>query len=186
VTSIYVTHDQQEAFAVSDRVIVMERGRIVQQGTPQSVYRQPASSWVARFLGMSNLVPGRVVIPKPGPGQGSSPVVETVLGRLALPSTKSLVDGQRVTVLIRPEAARLAEDCPGEQDIVVEGKVEEYSFRGSHYRLVVHHPAGLDLTFELVPETACLPGPGEPVRLALRGEALSLMVEERDERAVGV
>jgi ABC-type Fe3+/spermidine/putrescine transport system ATPase subunit len=186
VTSIYVTHDQQEAFAVADRVIIMERGRIVQQGTPQSVYRQPASSWIARFLGLSNLLPGRVVIPESSPGQGSSPVVETALGQLTLPQADGLAGGQRVTVLIRPEAARLAEDCPGEQDIVLEGRVEECSFRGSHYRLVAHHQSGLDLTFELVPGAASLPGPGETVRLALRAEAVSLLVEERDEQAAGV
>ena len=57
MTAIYVTHDQQEAFAVADRVIIMHQGRIVQQGTPQAVYRQPASPWVARFLGLSNLIP---------------------------------------------------------------------------------------------------------------------------------
>jgi ABC-type Fe3+/spermidine/putrescine transport system ATPase subunit len=178
VTSIYVTHDQQEAFAVADQVIIMDQGRIVQQGTPQSVYWRPASPWVARFLGLSNLVPGRVVALESG-------MVETPLGQLTFPQSRGLSAGQPVTVLIRPEAARLAEECPDEEDLIVEGTVSEFSFRGSYYRLMMHHQAGLDLAFELISEASRLPGPGEPVRLALRQDAVSLLVEESDERAVG-
>jgi spermidine/putrescine transport system ATP-binding protein len=77
VTAIYVTHDQQEAFAVADRVVILNQGRIVQKGTPQAVYRQPASAWVARFLGLANLLPGRVVSAEPLQ-------VATALGRLTL------------------------------------------------------------------------------------------------------
>jgi ABC-type Fe3+/spermidine/putrescine transport system ATPase subunit len=181
VASIYVTHDQQEAFAVADRVIVMNQGRIVQQGTPQSVYRRPASPWVARFLGLSNLVAGRVTAMEAGPSQRPSIVVETALGDFVLPRAEGASTGQPVTVLIRPEAARLAEECPVEEDVVVEGTVGECSFRGSHTRLVMRHQTGLDLTFELVSEVSRLPGPGEPIRLALRQEAVSLLEEESDE-----
>ena len=70
VTTLYVTHDQQEAFAIADRVLIMDRGQIVQQGTPQQVYRQPASPWVARFLGLNNLLPGRVVGRRAGASDG--------------------------------------------------------------------------------------------------------------------
>jgi ABC-type Fe3+/spermidine/putrescine transport system ATPase subunit len=181
VTSIYVTHDQQEAFAVADRVIIMNRGRIVQQGTPQSVYRRPTSPWVARFLGLGNLVAGRVAAIETGPSQRLSIVVETALGDFAIPQAEGVSTGQPVTVLIRPEAARLAEACPGEEDILVQGTVDECSFRGSHTRLVIRHQAGLDLAFELVSEAARLPGRGEPVCLALRRDAVSLLAEENDE-----
>jgi ABC-type Fe3+/spermidine/putrescine transport system ATPase subunit len=176
VTAIYVTHDQQEAFAVADRVLIMERGRIVQQGTPQAVYRHPASPWVARFLGMANLVPGRVLAP--GPLE-----VDTPLGRMTLRETEErVVAGQAVTLLIRPEAARLAADCPDEDSVLVEGTVGECSFRGSHYRLAIRHIADLDLTFDLISEAATLPQPGERVALALRPEAISLWVEESPEQ----
>lgn len=182
VTSIYVTHDQQEAFAVADRVIIMHQGRIVQQGTPQAVYWHPASPWVARFLGLTNLVSGRVVAFESRQDHKQSPVVDTPLGRLALPDTEQIEEGQRVQLLIRPEAARLAEDCPGEADMLVEGTVRECSFRGSRYRLVIYHPAGLDLAFDLVSSATHVPGPGEPVTLALRPEAFSLLAEEADEQ----
>ncbi len=175
VTSIYVTHDQQEAFAVADQVVIMSRGSVVQQGTPQAVYRRPASPWVARFLGLTNLVPGRV--------DALDPVqVVTPLGRLTVAEAEQALVDQQVTLLIRPEAAQLAVDCADEGDLVVEGTVCECSFRGSHSRLVIQHGAGLDLTFELVSDASRLPGLGEPIRLALRPEAISLLEGEGDEQ----
>ena len=174
VASIYVTHDQEEAFAVADRVVILRRGQIVQQGAPQAVYRRPASPWVARFLGLPNLVPGRVA--------GLEPLrVDTALGTLPLTASEPVEMGQPVTLLIRPEAARLAEECAGEDDIALEGTVRACSFRGSTHRLVVQHPSGLDLSFELVSDRATMPGRDEPVRLALRSQAIGLLVGDGDE-----
>jgi ABC-type Fe3+/spermidine/putrescine transport system ATPase subunit len=174
VASIYVTHDQEEAFAVADRVIILRRGQIVQQDTPQAVYRHPASPWVARFLGLANLAPGRVVALEPLR-------VDTPLGALTLTGSEPLEVGQAVTLLIRPEAARLADECADEGDPEIEGTVRECSFRGSTHRLVINHRAGLDLTFELVSDRAAMPGLGEPVRLALRPQAIGLLVGEGNE-----
>jgi len=171
VTAIYVTHDQQEAFAVADRVIIMDRGHIVQQGTPRAVYRHPASPWVAHFLGLTNLIPARVVSLDPLQ-------VETPLGRFTLQEAESVATGQQVTLLIRPEAAHLVAGYPDEGSVLVEGMVRECSFRGSHYRLLIQHEAGLDLVFKLIPNATHLPQPGEPVALALRSGAISLLVEE--------
>jgi len=183
VTSIYVTHDQQEAFALSDRVIIMRRGSVVQRGSPQDVYFRPASPWAARFLGLTNLVPGCVVATEPGPDAEITATVDTALGRLALPGTEQLSPGQEVVVLIRPEAAHLAGECAPEGECLVEGIVRERSFRGSQTRLQVHHPAGLDLVFELASGAPGLPGPGEPVALALRSEAISLLSGEFHDQA---
>jgi ABC-type Fe3+/spermidine/putrescine transport system ATPase subunit len=173
VTTVYVTHDQEEAFAVADRVIIMERGCIVQQGTPQAVYRRPASPWVARFLGMSNLLPGRV--------RALDPLeVDTPLGIVtpAEPVAGGAAVGHAVTLLIRPEGARLAAECPAGDSVLVEGDVRSCSFRGSHYRLVIRHAQDVDLAFDLLSEAETLPQPGERVALALRPEAISLWVEE--------
>lgn len=173
VTALYVTHDQQEAFAVADRIVVMHRGRVVQQDTPQAVYRRPASVWVARFLGLTNLLPGRVVTLDP-------PAVDTALGRLVTSEANRAALGQRVTVLLPPEAAQLAGDCSDEAALLVEGVVRQCSFRGGRTRLVIHHPSGLDLAFELV-SGGGLPRPGEPITLELRTEAVTILTEEFDE-----
>jgi ABC-type Fe3+/spermidine/putrescine transport system ATPase subunit len=184
VTTLYVTHDQQEAFAIADRVLIMNHGQIVQQGTPQQVYGRPASAWVARFLGLANLLPGRVAADELG-----QVMVDTALGRLALAAEGPMAAGQAVTVLIRPEAARPAGGWPGDDGLAVEGTVSESSFRGGHVRLVVRPGAAaeVELAFELVAGTAELPGQGEAIRLVLRTEAISLLAgaEEGDGQATG-
>lgn len=214
VTALYVTHDQQEAFALADRLLIMKQGHIVQQGHPQSTYRYPASAWVARFLGLSNLLPGRIVALREAEADGSQPerlartaeiepveavergspeepvvraVVETPLGRLEARLTGkqtalSPSAGQAVTVLLRPEGARLAEECPDEGLVRLSGVTSECSFRGSQYRLVVDHSSGQTLAFELVATASDLPRPGQPVRLALHPEAVSLILEEPGDR----
>ena len=163
VTAIYVTHDQQEAFAVADRVIIMDRGRKVQEGKPEEVYRRPATEFVARFLGLANLLPGQVV--KTGPPL----IVETSLGRLAATDSPGLPLGQAVTVLIWPEAAyHLEADVPAENSIV--GEVQARSFRGLHYQITVV-ARGVLLRFELdTPGSGggldgSAPEPGEQVTL---------------------
>jgi ABC-type Fe3+/spermidine/putrescine transport system ATPase subunit len=184
VTTLYVTHDQQEAFAVADRVLIMNRGQIVQHGTPQQVYRRPASPWVARFLGLTNLLPGHVTAAESGQA-----TVAMALGRLALAAESPVAAGQTVTVLIRPEAARLAGECPTGDGLVIEGTVSETSFRGGHVRLLVRPGVApdRDLAFEMVVGTADLPGPGEAIRLVLQPEAISLLAtsEKSDGQAAG-
>ncbi len=179
LTALYVTHDQEEAFAVSDRVMIMRAGRIVQRGAPQDVYSHPASAWVARFLGLSNLVPARLVSRKPLE-------IDTPLGLLALDDGgPAPPDGAEATLLIRPEAAHLVDDAAPPPGAAVRGKVRRCSFRGSHYLLEIEHESGQRLTFELLFGAGQLPRLGDDVTLALRPEALSLLrsEEETDGRA---
>jgi len=175
VTSIYVTHDQQEAFAVSDRVIVMRRGHVMQQGTPHDVYFQPASPWVARFLGLTNLIPGRVATAHPRRDGEWATVVQTSLGELALHISERYAPGQEVTVLVRPEAALLAGAHPAEGQFVVEGMVRACSFRGSRTRLRVGFPDGVEMAFELASGGLQLPQRGESISLILCPEEISLL-----------
>ncbi len=163
VTAIYVTHDQQEAFAVADRVIIMDRGRKVQEGRPEEVYQQPTTEFVARFLGLTNLLPGQVV------EAGPPLAVETALGRLMVGDSPALPVGQAVTVLIRPEGARcLGTGAMAENSIV--GQVQARSFRGGHYQITVA-AGGASLRFELDVLgsgdglNGPLPEPGEQVTL---------------------
>ncbi len=174
VTAIYVTHDQQEAFAIADRVIVMQEGRKVQEDTPQGIYRRPATPFVAHFLGMTNLLPGTVV------AVGGQAVVETSLGRLRV-DAQGLSPSplpQSVTVLVRPEAA----DCPAQTAAegavnVVEGVVAARSFRGERCQVVVRHTVAGQLSLSFASGDH-LPPPGAPIRLSLHPQAITLLKKE--------
>jgi thiamine transport system ATP-binding protein len=148
-TAIYVTHDQEEAFAVADRVVVMDLGKVAQIGTPQAVYSRPASLFVARFLGLDNLLAGKVG------KDGDQFAIETPIGRL---STYEQGLGS-VTVLIRPDSVRL----DGQGELQLEGSVVKRSFRGNTCRAVIEINS-VHLTFEFLSNTP-LPAEGEHVRL---------------------
>jgi iron(III) transport system ATP-binding protein len=115
ITTIYVTHDQLEALSMSDRLALLNQGRIVQEGAPREVYLQPADAFAANFLGRSNLLEG-VVTPT---GE-----VETRWGRLRCALPSGAVVGSEVTVGFRPESVELVDDG----DLV--GKVVSASFAG--------------------------------------------------------
>ena len=103
-TMIFVTHDQAEAMILSHRVAVMDAGRVVQVGTPEEVYRRPATSFVARFLGRANFLPGVVARRE---AAGVVVALDGGLSVLASPRD-GLAPGERVQVAIRQEAIRLA------------------------------------------------------------------------------
>lgn len=116
-TAVIVTHDQDEAFVMGDEVAVMQEGHIRQRGTPSEVYGQPASPWVASFVGDANFVPG----------VGSGSTVATPLGNLA---TCCPVSGE-VAVLVRPSHLRLvAPATSGEVDASATGQVQAMRFYG--------------------------------------------------------
>src|SRR4051812_48389006 len=107
ITFIYVTHDQEEAMTMSNRIAVMNRGRYEQLGTPEELYERPRTRFVAGFLGASNLIPGTVV-----DRTTNWAVVRTDQGA-TLRVARSLVDGQdRIEVGVRPEKIRLADATP--------------------------------------------------------------------------
>lgn len=105
ITTLFVTHDQEEALAISDRICVMSQGRIEQLGTPTEVYRKPATAFVARFVGTMNELPGVVS------GAGEVTVMDK---RLATPAAKGIAKGSSVKLLVRPEDLSIdAEGMPG-------------------------------------------------------------------------
>jgi ABC-type Fe3+/spermidine/putrescine transport system ATPase subunit len=172
LTALYVTHDQGEAFALGDRVAIMRQGRIEQIGPPEAVYQHPANPFVARFLGLNNLLPGEIV-------DAANGLVKTALGELQvspLPTPHSLLPTPYsllpTTVLLRPEAARLAHET-GKAVNLIRGQVIECSFRGAHYRLVVRHSSGTKLAFHLA--QGRIPSVGDEVRLSLRPQAINLL-----------
>ena len=167
LTSITVTHDQQEAFAIADRVAIMNLGRVEQTGTPQEVYRRPASEWIARFFGLTNLLRGEV---KPGA------TIHTPIGTLNVDGIRPV--GNSVTVLIRPDGAEWKDEGgrmkdENERTNRLEGVLTEQSFRGEHVRAVVR-VGEIDLAFEFSAATP-LPETGQTIRLTLKPSAISLL-----------
>jgi ABC-type Fe3+/spermidine/putrescine transport system ATPase subunit len=159
-TVLYVTHDQQEAFALADRVAVMRAGRIVQVGTPEAVYARPASAFVARFLGLTNLLEATL---------HDDGTVSTPLGALEVAHPSQLATrNARFLILIRPEAARLSGSGNP-----LRVRVVERSFRGSHTRLIVQPERGPALAFDFAAQP--LPPVGEVVDVFLDPERLSLL-----------
>lgn len=153
-TAIYVTHDQEEAFMIADRVVVMNAGQIEQIGTPQEIYCSPASPFVARFLDMNNFVPAEIK------GEGDRATLTSAIGRF---QTSHPARGN-VSLLIRPDAALL----DGSGSIQVNGKIIEHSFRGSTQRVRIQiGEITLNLDF---PSSTQLPGLGAAIHFSLDPE----------------
>lgn len=140
IPAIYVTHDQEEAFALADRLILLHHGLIEQSGPPEEVYARPVSTWAARFLGLNNLLDGRVV-------QISPLTVETCLGTLTVSNQPPfpLHPGLEVKLLVRPTAARPAQDDRNR----IRAVVQDVAFRGLGFRVILACPGGQRLEFLL-------------------------------------
>src|SRR2546425_3806875 len=134
ITTIYVTHDQEEALSLSDRVAVMKDGRVLQVGAPKELYERPRTRFVADFVGTNNLVPGRVSARAPG-----QLVVETPLGPLR--AIEEAVVGERCVLAIRPENVAL-DSGPSPAGNVVRGRVAFVSYLGSTVRYDVEAAGG--------------------------------------------
>jgi iron(III) transport system ATP-binding protein len=134
ITTVYVTHDQSEALALSDRIAVIDRGRISQIGSPQDIYFRPANPFVARFVGATNLLPGRLLGTSDGHGQ-----VEVLGGRhIRCVVPQPIDDPATVSVSIRPESIRLALRPPAtEGDNCLAGRISGVTFLGATRRVDV-------------------------------------------------
>ena len=129
ITFIYVTHDQQEAISVSDRVAVMNEGAVLQIGTPREIYEKPADLFVARFIGETNILEGSVIRKNGSRAEATIPGVGTV----AVESGKSIAQGNNLVFTIRPEKIALSRekaDIAGDDMNCLQGVVEEIIYIG--------------------------------------------------------
>jgi putative spermidine/putrescine transport system ATP-binding protein len=165
LTTIYVTHDQEEALSLSDRVVLMQQGLIRQVGTPREVYIEPASAYAASFLGARNLLPVRVVA---ATGDGQEIQIETESGvPLAGAARSAFALGDSAIAAIRPEhVVLLAEGRGG--DNTIPGRVETVEFVGNSIEVSVRSK----LTGEVIARTEDLWREGETVALCLPRERL--------------
>ncbi|MDE2293742.1 MAG: ABC transporter ATP-binding protein, partial [Elusimicrobia bacterium] len=151
VTFVFVTHDQEEALALADRIAVMRGGRIQQLGTPQEIYEAPASRFVADFVGVSNLLEATVTEVEPllldSPKQPRRAVLDVDgLGRVSAVLLNGDEPGGRVTLCLRPERIHLAsEGAAAELDNGVPALVESTVFLGGEVRYRVRTAGGREL-----------------------------------------
>jgi ABC-type Fe3+/spermidine/putrescine transport system ATPase subunit len=128
VTTVFVTHDQEEAFALADRIAVMRDGRIEQVDAPALLYRRPANTFVAGFLGFHNLLPVAHDWRQAG-------IVRTLVGDFPIPALQASLTAGGVRLLIPPDAAVLAAGQPAPTYIPFSARIVATTFRGSFFRL---------------------------------------------------
>jgi ABC-type Fe3+/spermidine/putrescine transport system ATPase subunit len=157
LTAIYVTHDQEEALAISDRIAVLRQGKVEQVDTPERIYRKPQTAFVAEFLGSTNMVPG---IAKAFDGHNTQVTAAgtefTVRGEVGTP-------GAKVLLSLRPEALRLADSTDGPR---VEARLALREFLGPVQRLHATLPDGTALRISSLGGAAFDVQPGAPLVLS--------------------
>jgi spermidine/putrescine transport system ATP-binding protein len=171
ITFVYVTHDQEEALTMSDRLAVMSNGRVEQIGTPSEVYEEPGTAYVADFLGVSNLMEARVE------GRDTGGRAKVRLGDFELVASKGDTDAVGdVKMVIRPERVRLEpQGTAGENH--VPGMVERVVYVGSIMQVIVHLAPGQTLQAWVQNQGEGLPfQQGAPVAVHLPVEALRVLV----------
>jgi spermidine/putrescine transport system ATP-binding protein len=181
ITFVYVTHDQEEALTMSDRIAVMNSGRVEQIGDPEQVYERPATTFVAGFIGVSNLMPGVVT------GSGE---VRLDNGPTVRVPTDGVAQGERCYAVVRPEKLRidaLGPDGPGPErngTPRIDGMVESSIYLGTATQMIVALADEVKITV-LCPNTSeaerqSLPGAGVRVALSWQPEHMHVVRESAE------
>ncbi len=178
ITAVFVTHDQEEALSISDRVVVMNQGQIEQEGPPFEIYNYPKTPFAAAFVGTLNRLSGEVIDAAAG---------RVRLGGVTLQTEKPLpqVNGSKVIVMLRPEELRVAglgvdvarSNGSDAADNVLDGTVEAISFLGAVVRMQIRTPLA-PLTIDVFNERQLqLPALGDQRRVTIPPEACLVMAE---------
>ena len=174
ITFVYVTHDQEEALTMSDRIAVMNAGHIEQVADPEQVYDKPASTFVAGFIGVSNLMPGVIK------SDGANGEILLDSGVTVAAAVNGFTKGDRCHAVVRPEKLKLGDGT--RDDPRIEGLVESSLYLGTSTQLIVKLDDDVRLTV-LVPnvdeaERQKLPGGGARVNLSWEPEHMHLVSEK--------
>ena len=182
VTSVYVTHDQDEALAMADRLAVIRDGRIEALGNPRDLYLNPPTVWVAGFLGATNLLEGRIRT-----RDGAAAVVETALGAIrAALAPADLAPGAAVTVSVRPESVRLlAAEGAAPTDNVFPATVLARTFQGETEQARVRLGA-VEMTISDRPTALPPVAPGGAARAHIPADAVRIFARQAEEAQIGV
>jgi spermidine/putrescine transport system ATP-binding protein len=171
MTFLYVTHDQEEALTMSDRIAVMNAGRIEQIGPPVEIYGRPQTRFVAGFVGETNLLSGAI---EPG---GAALVVDGE--RLPLSNTEEMTAGQQVSLSIRPEMVQVRPEgaAPAGGRVSLRGFVEETIFVGPVWKTIVRLPGGTRVIATEPPRPEGRAAPGTAVRVEWAMESAVMLAE---------
>jgi iron(III) transport system ATP-binding protein len=169
LTAVYVTHDQEEALAMADRMAVLTRGKIGQIGAPEEIYRRPLSAYVANFIGETNLIEGTALETRDGFTMAQT-AAGTVVGRVTDP-TWSPAPGETLRLSIRPEAWRLHKE---HGDNAVTGRISERSYLGQRIQYWIETAIGRQQVVEMNPHLIHEPGEEEIVLHARHDDVVIL------------
>lgn len=161
-TFVHVTHDQEEAMTIADQIVVINKGRVEDMGTPRRIYSRPATRFAATFMGDGNLIDGKIV-----ERHGDDIKVDTPLGPLVAKADHPV--GARINMLVRPEKLKIAE--PGASNVIGRVRVEEIVYQGTclRVRMMADRAEEKRLLLVISPET--------PIET---GDMITLEVEKKD------
>jgi len=170
ITVLYVTHDQEEAFAMSDRICLMNNARIEQIGTPQDLYFRPASVFAANFLGESNRLSGSLLVQ-----DGALALCLDAGTRIALADADRAhaVAGAAVHAMVRPESIRLG--ALASDDVILSATVSGVRFAGSVTRIDLALAGGTTLVAKILTRRQPAPNPGERISIGWARAAMRLL-----------
>jgi iron(III) transport system ATP-binding protein len=171
ITSVYVTHDQEEAMTLSDRVVIMHQGKIMQIGRPQAIYAKPANRFVADFIGKANFLEGRV-----GSMPSNDEIVLDILSKKfkVFVQKDSFSEGQRVLLVVRPESVKLMPKMPD----TLTGTVQEAVYLGSQMVYEVEIAKNI-ITVEIAnPQEHMVFKAGEEVTISFPEKSLHILPYE--------
>jgi len=146
ITTIYVTHDQEEAFSLSDKIAIMKEGKLQQIGTPWEIYHNPRNQFIADFIGMTNFVEAKIETV-----DNQNVVLNTPGGKLIMLREKNLefLPGQNILVTIRSEGIRINKHTPvSSGDNVLKAEIKQYSYMGKTVKYGVNIGEGMSLVVE--------------------------------------
>jgi len=172
ITTIYVTHDQDEALSLSDRMAVMNHGVCQQVGTPEEIYQFPANEFVARFVGNSNILSGRVSAAQ----SGVLEIDDDIVLKFVLAENSTVAPGQPVKVSVRPESFAFTDGDNGAENVLF-GKITAAQYAGAtaEYRVAVGKQEVRVKTF--VGEGDFARKPGASVRLRIPASQLRILTD---------
>jgi putative spermidine/putrescine transport system ATP-binding protein len=176
ITTIHVTHDQEEALTLADRLVILNHGRIEQVGTPREVYNRPRGAFVADFLGRTNFLNGRVT--GVDPASGALAFTADSGDALRIGDAPPLAAGTPAKAFIRPERVELRPPGDGHRENTLAGQIEQVIFSGSVVTIEVRTTSGGHLVVERPSDVAAESyRAGDKVAVVLPAEALRILAD---------